>query len=199
MKRSVVLLVMMFLVAMLILANAQTGIPLPEGSVARYGLGSINAIAYSPDGELIAVGTSIGLELHKAETLELIGFLVGHTSYVTSVAFSPDGEMLASGSLDHTIKLWDVSSGVLLRTLTGHTGNVLSVAFSPDGKTLASGSSDDTIKLWDVSRGALIRTLTGHTGSVWSPPLPTRLTGRRWWLQGRRTTRSSCGMYRVAC
>jgi len=192
---------MLICVGMLCTSSAvaqEVEIPLPEGAIARFGLGYINDIAYSPDEDLIAVGTSIGLELHKAETLELIGFLVGHTGSVLSVAFSPDGETLASGSSDNTIKLWDVSSGVLLRTLTGHTGNVLSVAFSPDGKTLASGSSDDTIKLWDESRGALIRTLTGHTGSVWSP-LPSRLTGRRWWLQGRRTTRSSCGMYRVAC
>ena len=66
-------------------------------------------------------------------------------------AFAPDGRTLASGSLDHTIKLWDSASGRLLRTLTGHTHWVNSVAFSPDGRTLASGSGDKTIKLWNLS------------------------------------------------
>jgi len=40
-----------------------------------------------------------------------------HSSVVTSVAFSPDGKTLASGSTDHPVKLWDVSTGTELRTL----------------------------------------------------------------------------------
>ena len=68
-----------------------------------------------------------------------------------SVAFSPDGKTLASGSMDDSIKLWDVASGKNTATLKGHDNDVYSVAFSPDGKTLASGSIDQTIKLWDVA------------------------------------------------
>ena len=70
----------------------------------------------------------------------------GHN--VFSVAFSPDGKSIASGSDDETIKLWEVSTGKLIKTLTGHNKDVYSVAFSPDGKSIASGSLDKTIKLW---------------------------------------------------
>jgi hypothetical protein len=84
------------------------------------------------------------------------------------VAFSPDGRLLASGSLDATIKLWEVASGREVRTLSGHTGGVTSVAFSPDGRLLASGSLDATIKLWEVASGREVRTLSGHTGGVTS-------------------------------
>jgi WD40 repeat protein len=85
----------------------------------------------------------------------------GHSETVNSVAFSPDGKTLASGSEDHTIKLWEVTTGRVLRTLTGHSDGVNSVAFSPDGKRLASGGDDKTIKLWDVSTGTELHTLTG--------------------------------------
>ncbi|MCS7227406.1 MAG: WD40 repeat domain-containing protein [Endomicrobia bacterium] len=90
----------------------------------------------------------------------------GHIWNVNSVAFSADGKYLASGSLDRTIKLWEVSTGRLVRTLEGHTWDVESVAFSADGKYLASGSGDKTIKLWEVSTGRLVRTLEGHTDRI---------------------------------
>ncbi|MEH2346904.1 MAG: ribosome assembly protein 4, partial [Nostoc sp.] len=95
-----------------------------------------------------------------------VNTLEGHSSSVYSVVFSPDGKTLASGSLDSTIKLWDVSTGKAIKTLTGHSSTVNSVVFSPDGKTLASGSEDKTIKLWDVSTGKAMKTLTGHSSSI---------------------------------
>lgn len=75
------------------------------------------------------------------------------------LAFSPAGQYLASGSLDNTIKLWNVKTGDLLRTLTGHKDLVLSIAFSANGLLLASGSADSTINLWETSTGQLIKTL----------------------------------------
>ena len=90
----------------------------------------------------------------------------GHSDTINSVAFSPNGEVLATGSTDKTIKLWDVATGLELRTLTGHADFVNSVAFSPDGKIVASGSRDKTVKLWNVSTGAELVTLKGHSDEV---------------------------------
>ena len=99
-------------------------IPLPEGAVARLGLGWIGvgdrAVAFSPDGRYLAVATSLGVELRDAKTLRLVRFLQGHIEPVWCVAFSPDGEYLASGSEDNTVKLWDVETGKCLRTLKGY-------------------------------------------------------------------------------
>jgi hypothetical protein len=88
----------------------------------------------------------------------------GHTDRVWSIAFSPDGRTMASGSLDATIKIWDVRSGRELGTFRGHTDAVVSVAFSPSGGTIASGSRDKTIKFWNVPSGRELRTL--HTPVV---------------------------------
>ena len=107
--------------------------------------------------------------------------LKGHEDSVFSVAFSPDGKTLATGSVDHTVKLWDVSARQELATLKGHENVVRSVAFSPDGKTLATGSVDNTVKLWDVSTRRELATLKGHKNIVrsvaFSPDSKTLATG----------------------
>nr|WP_322684703.1 ribosome assembly protein 4 [Nostoc sp. DedQUE07]MDZ8130659.1 ribosome assembly protein 4 [Nostoc sp. DedQUE07] len=95
-----------------------------------------------------------------------VNTLEGHSDEVNSVAYSPNGQQLASASTDKTIKIWDASSGQLLKTLTGHSNSVTSVAFSPNGQQLASASFDNTIKIWDVSSGKLLKTLTGHNKEV---------------------------------
>jgi len=91
--------------------------------------------------------------------------LRGHTVDVTSVSFSPDGKLLASGSMDTTIRLWDVESGACLFTFKGHSWSVKSICFSPNGKLLASASWS-TIRLWNVASRKCVGKLTGHTGYV---------------------------------
>src|SRR5699024_12598254 len=77
----------------------------------------------------------------------------GHERSVESVEFSPDGTMIASGSMDETIRLWNIDTGQAVNVLIGHSEGVKSVAFSPDGTTIVSGSSDGTVRRWDVTSG----------------------------------------------
>ncbi|CCD51193.1 hypothetical protein BofuT4_P085550.1 [Botrytis cinerea T4] len=114
---------------------------------------------YTPD--WILQEPNIDLEWNAViQTLE------GHSGSVNSIAFSADSRLLASGSGDHTIKIWDATTGTLQQTLEGHNDWVRSIAFSADSKLLASGSRDHTIKIWDATTGTLHQTLEGHSGSI---------------------------------
>jgi RNA polymerase sigma factor (sigma-70 family) len=76
---------------------------------------------------------------------------------VSCLASSSDGTVLASGGSDETIRLWEVSSGKLLRTLHGHTNHLLCLAFAPDGKTLVSSGKDLTLRFWETATGKELR------------------------------------------
>ena len=139
---------------------------LPEGVLARLGKGTVEAVAFSPpDGQMLAVASSIGIWLYDVATYRELA-LLEHTARVSSVSFSADGSTLASGSWDGTVILWDVVSRSQLTTLEGHTARVSSVSFSADGSTLASGSWDGTVILWDVASRSQLTTLEGHTARV---------------------------------
>jgi WD40 repeat protein len=94
--------------------------------------------------------------------------LAGHTGSVNSIAVSQDGRYVLSGSMDCTIKVWDLHTSQCLHTLVRHQNEVSSVAVSPDGLYIVSGSSDNTIKVWKLDTGQFIRSLNGHTDRVTS-------------------------------
>ena len=125
---------------------------------------SRSLFSWSPQGDLIAVASSIGIFIYDSSSLNEIRF-IETTGNALSVAFSPDGNTLAVGFWDGSIQLWRTSDGALLQTWSEEvfnpagsnlaTGPVEKVAFSPDGAILVS-SSLDGFRLWDVSDGYLL-------------------------------------------
>ena len=130
---------------------------LPDGAKARLGKGTIEEIAYSPDGSQLAVGSSIGIWLYDTATDQEVSLLAAHTR-IGSLAYSPDGTTIVSGSRsDQEVRLWDVATGARKNTLP--INYVRSVAYSPDGTTIATVDWDSTVALWDVATGTRKNTL----------------------------------------
>jgi len=85
---------------------------------------------------------------------ETVGYarkaLCGHGEAVQDVTISSDGMFALSASWDKTMRLWDLNTGMTVRTFQGHAKDVNSVAFSSDNRQIVSGSRDKTIKLWNT-------------------------------------------------
>jgi WD40 repeat protein/serine/threonine protein kinase/tetratricopeptide (TPR) repeat protein len=137
------------------------------------GHGSVQAVAFSPDGCWVAGG--VGGFVEGGGELCVWDARTGRERFarkrqsrgVNAVAFSPDGKMLFSGGSDWVVRVWDAATGQGLRALQGHTAPVWAVALSADGRRLASTGFDRTIKLWDVDTGQETLTLQGHTEFVY--------------------------------
>lgn len=120
----------------------ETGSP-----IGIYNIFGHPSIAYSPDGELLAVATHDGLYLCDTSAWGEPRLLVG--GHILSVAFSQDGAMLAAGGRDNVVHLWDRQSEEHTE-LKGHEDSVAAVCFSPDSQTLASSGQDITVRFWSV-------------------------------------------------
>jgi WD40 repeat protein len=104
------------------------------------------------------------------------------------VAFTSDSRLMVTGSLDRTVKLWDVASGTELDELTRHHKPVNCVAISPDDRLLATGDGvwqrpdePGEVIVWDLRTRQPLATLRDHQGCVFglafSPDGRTLATG----------------------
>ena len=132
--------------------------------------GIVRALAFSPDGKLIASGSDDKIvRLWNAQSRELVKTLAEHTDKITSLAFSHDGKRLISGSEDDTIEFWNVDDGRLLRSITTHTSGlhgVGTVALSNDGRIAISSGGDDEIKVWDAVTGKQLHVISSGDSEV---------------------------------
>ena len=89
-----------------------------------------------------------------------------HTDTVNRIAISPDSRLLVSCGDDKLVKVWDSSTGLLIRDLVGHQGEVHCVDVAADSRGVVSASADATVRIWDALAGDVVQILHGHTDAV---------------------------------
>ena len=157
-----------------------TTLELPEGAIARFGRGCVHDLAFSPDGEYLAVGSRMGLWWYKLPSLSPTALWETERGLVSAVAFSPCRKWFTTGNWDGVIKVWDAPQSELLLKLkipsfTDGKVPVKQVAFSPDGRCLAVSGSEDAVYVWRVETGNLIAKSTGEVekrSCPWSSIIP---------------------------
>jgi WD40 repeat protein/tetratricopeptide (TPR) repeat protein len=115
---------------------------------------ALPAVAWSPDGSILAFASSTGTRLLKpgAPTAELVlRDVAGTFDEATSLSFSPDGKRMATTAPGRPVRIWDTGTGLeMLASPENLSGEV--VAFSPDGNRLALGEQSGQLRIYEASR-----------------------------------------------
>jgi WD40 repeat protein/serine/threonine protein kinase len=123
------------------------------------GAGLVNSVAFSPDGQRVAVPTNndYSVGIWDCATGKEVATLYGLRELApSSAAFSPDGRRVAAGNWYGVVKVWDSATGkeLLSLILGGQSGmSRVAVAFSPDGRRVAAANNDGAVKVWDSVTG----------------------------------------------
>ena len=129
-------------------------------------LPSVAALAWSPDGQVIAVSGYHEVLLHSADGERLLGRLVGWSPSIAALAFSADGQLLATAggatSEYGEIQLWDVAAQKLVRSIRTSNDTVFGVSFSPDGTRVAVGCADKLVRVFAVADGREVMKCDNH-------------------------------------
>ena len=135
---------------------------------------SVNALAWSPDGKLIASASDdASVQIFHASSGQRSVTYTGHSEEVATVDWSSHGQFIASGGQDGTVQIWNAVDGGKILTYTGHASRVNGVSWSRNSQLLASGSEDKSVQVWNASNGSLNFNFLGHTAGVlcvgWQP------------------------------
>jgi pleiotropic regulator 1 len=107
----------------------------------------------------------------------------GHVGWVRCLAVDTSNEWFASGSVDRTIKIFDLATGVLKLTLTGHISTVRGLAIHDKRPYLFSVGEDKQVKQWDLEQNKVIHSYYGSLKAVYCvavhPTLDLLFTGGR--------------------
>jgi WD40 repeat protein/class 3 adenylate cyclase len=130
---------------------------------------SVNGVEFSPDGRYIVSAGNDGILLWDAQTGQKVRKF--SEIHVYRATFSPDGKyVLTSAGItpDGKARLWNASTGQLIREYQSAIGEMSSVDFSPDGKYIITDGGGSIVRLWDTQTGEELRQFIGHTGGIYT-------------------------------
>jgi WD40 repeat protein/tetratricopeptide (TPR) repeat protein len=137
--------------------NALTGAQVGQALVHP---AAVMAIAFSPDGRLLATGADDkSLRIWDVAAGKLVGQPIPQPDIVNAVAFSQDGRRLlaATGHREYTVassaRIWETATGKPASPPLAHPATVADGTFTPDGRLAITGAYDGLIRFWDTSTG----------------------------------------------
>ena len=139
---------------------------LPEGAIARLGRGRASDVAFSPDGQSLAVSTAIGLWLYELPTLTPVALWDTERGMTGSVNFSPDGSQIVTYTFSENVKIWDTEQGTCTTEIDDHRGISSNPVFSKDGRYLAAANcrmKNGKIYVWCSHTGTKVRETEVHS------------------------------------
>ena len=125
----------------------------------------IQAVTYSPDGQVLAITTGSKVSLVDITTGQVLQVLTANGVKIRCVKFNPDGRKVAGATNDDRLWIWEVISGEILRATDAFTGPVLDADFSQDGSRFAAITSDH-IWLGDAQDASVQETLPSPSGAL---------------------------------
>ncbi|MBN2006990.1 MAG: hypothetical protein JXA21_26810 [Anaerolineae bacterium] len=129
--------------------------------------GTINGVAWSPDGQWAVTAGLEGLAyIWNTRTGQQRFTLAGHTAGIQQALWSPDGLRVLTVSDDGTARVWDAQTGAVVWTLVEGTAQLTAGAWSPDGTLILTAGADKMVRVWDARTGELSMRLAGHWGTV---------------------------------
>ena len=151
------------------------GTPLPAGQmgqfkeIARWGIGGVNVVAWSPNGETVALGTTSGIFIYGTQDKNQTLFIDTQFN-VVAMTFNPDGTLLTAGSPDGVVTAWNSQTGAIVQNFTYQrpTSNriiaststteriVTAISYSQNGRNLAVSYQNGTIDYFSADQSSAI-------------------------------------------
>ena len=144
----------------------------------RIGGPIVNSAAISPDGRLVAVATSLAVELRDATKPDMVVRTLEADAPIQSVAFSPDGQWVVGGGKYNAVFVWRAADGRLIRRLDTPYPEISRLYFVSNGKLLVTHSTFFAT-MWNFSTGEIARSFDGYRYLVISPD-GQKFVGANW-------------------
>lgn len=168
-----------------------------------------SALAWTPDGTVLAVGDQFGnIRLWNRKGIGLIKRIEAHLASINSLSWSPDGMRLASASNDGTVRIWEVQKDEPVRMaetiLVTKKKGVVEVSWSPDNLNLAIAPDEGIVRIWDFGTRTWLTKLQCNADFgahlSWSADATLLFTNRNgeiqtWRRDGRNRTIEEWNLY----
>ncbi|MCL4254172.1 MAG: PD40 domain-containing protein, partial [Anaerolineae bacterium] len=127
---------------------------------------NIVSVNFSPNSSmLISASIDNTVKLWDVATATQVHTISGYGDLFETARYNGDGTRIAV-LLSDAVSVFDVQTGMSLRTFRGHRNRITSIAYHPTQERIITGGYDNTVRIWDADKGTMLHVLRGHTGAV---------------------------------